>query len=473
MIRCQQDKFSASPTGRVLVVDDHAQARESIADILRHVGHQVDCCSSAVEGLKRLEAESYDVVITDLQMPGMSGLEFIQQIDHRQLGVQAVMVTAHATVASAVEAMRYGAFDYIEKPFDVDKLEKLVSRAMGHGQLLDRTATLNSPAAQGAFSMIGSSAAMQALRARLAQVAPTSETVLITGESGTGKELVARSVHHASRRSEQPLVSLNCPVLSEQLMESELFGHERGAFTGADSPRTGRFELADRGTILLDEITEIALPLQAKLLRVLQEQSFERVGSSQTIQVDVRVLATTNRDLQQEISRGTFREDLYYRLAVVPLVVPPLRERREDVPELIEHFLARAAARLQRSPCELQPGAVELLSHYHWPGNVRELENIITRASVLNQGGPVTADDLRPWLIDGGKSAAVSTTMSDSPAIEVGLSLEEMERKLIESTLQKFDGHRAKTAQALGIGIRTLSGKLKAYGYAPRAKSLA
>jgi transcriptional regulator with GAF, ATPase, and Fis domain len=252
-------------------------------------------------------------------------------------------------------------------------------------------------------------------------------------------------------------------------MESELFGHERGAFTGAESPRTGRFELADGGTILLDEITEIDLPLQAKLLRVLQERSFERVGSSRTIAVDVRVIATTNRDLRSEVAAGRFREDLYYRLNVVPLAVPPLRDRRQDVPELIELFMARAAQRLGRAGCTLEPAALDLLVNYHWPGNVRELENIVTRASVLNLGGPIRADELRGWLIDSDRSPSASPPS----AVLVGMSLQEMERQLIESTLAQFDGHRAKTAEALGIGLRTLSGKLKEYGYAPRTKSFA
>jgi len=258
-------------------------------------------------------------------------------------------------------------------------------------------------------------------------------------------------------------------------MESELFGHERGAFTGADSPRTGRFELADGGTILLDEITEIELPLQAKLLRVLQERSFERVGSSTTRDVDVRVLATTNRRLRDEVAAGRFREDLYYRLAVLPITIPPLRERSEDVPELVEYFLRRAAERLQREPCELEPAAMQLLVEYHWPGNVRELENIVTRASVLNLGLPIAADQLRDWLMDAPRQfqharQAVADSTDAPQTTEPSLNLDEMERKLIEATLDRFDGHRAKTAQALGIGIRTLSGKLKAYGYAPRAK---
>jgi DNA-binding NtrC family response regulator len=454
--------------GRVLIVDDHRSARESMADILGHAGYAVESVSSAVEAIQVLGTKSVDLIITDLQMPGMSGLEFIRELEKRRHGAQIVMITAHASVASAVEAMRHGAFDYIEKPFDADRLERLVERAIAHGRLLDaRPALAPADKDDAAPTMIGSSAPMQALRASIARVAPTSETILITGESGTGKELVARSLHAASLRADSPLVSLNCPVLSAHLLESELFGHERGAFTGADASRIGRFELARGGTILLDEVTEIDLGLQAKLLRVLQEKAFERVGSSQTMYVDVRVLATTNRDLQTEVAAGRFREDLFYRLAVIPLRLPPLRERREDLPELVEHFLGRAAMRLNQTPCQLDRGACDLLAEYHWPGNVRELENIMTRASVLNSGAPITADELRPWLI-----ARPGSEPAVTESLPVGLSLEEMESKLIQATLERFDGHRAKTAEALGIGLRTLSGKLKEYGYAPRAKRL-
>lgn len=452
--------------GRVLVVDDHAAARASVRDVLTQAGHTVDAVSSAVEALNRLTAESYDLVITDLQMPGMSGLEFMRELERRPHGAQIVMATAYASVSTAVEAMRHGAFDYIEKPFDVERLENVVARALAHGRALDEASPRpKQPAPQEGVVMRGTSRLMEDLRTRILRVAPTPETVLITGESGTGKELVARAIHAASERHTRPLVSMNCPALSEHLMESELFGHEKGAFTGADAPRTGRFELADGGTILLDEITEIGLPLQAKLLRVLQERAFERVGASETRKVDVRVLATSNRDLKQEVAAGTFRGDLYYRLAVVPIVVPPLRERLEDVPELIDHFLKRAAARVQRDPCLLEPAAQALLTSYHWPGNVRELENIITRASVLNTGGAVRADELRPWLIEPSGAAATGSNLP------VGTRLEDMERRLIEETLEHFHGHRAKTAEALGIGIRTLSGKLRLYGYAPRAKS--
>ncbi|HET6882630.1 MAG TPA: sigma-54 dependent transcriptional regulator [Pirellulales bacterium] len=460
---------AAELNGRVLVVDDHRQARESMSDVLRQAGHQVQAVSSAIEALKVLDRESFDVVITDLQMPGMSGLDFVRQLEKRPHGAQVVMVTAYATVASAVEAMRHGAFDYIEKPFAADRLEKLVERAIGHGRLIDAGQSLPAAGNGAEPTMVGSSPAMRALRARIARAAPTSETILITGESGTGKELVARAVHAASTRAATPLVGLNCPVLSAQLMESELFGHERGAFTGADAPRTGRFELADGGTILLDEISEIELPLQAKLLRVLQERNFERVGSSETRNIDVRVLATTNRDLRAEVAAGRFREDLFFRLAVIPLEVPALRERPEDLGPLAEHFLTRSAARLGREPCQLAAAAQELLLSYHWPGNVRELENIMTRASVLNMGGPIGADELRPWLIDSPGSPAAN----HDDRLPLGLSLREMERKLIEATLDHFDGHRARAAEALGIGLRTLSGKLKEYGYAPRTKRFA
>ncbi len=458
--------------GKILIVDDFRQARESMAETLKAAGHEVDCRSSAVEALKTLETERFDCVVTDLKMPGMTGLEFIIQIEQRKLGVQTVMVTAHASVATAVDAMRHGAFDYIEKPFNAEQFERLVGQAVRHGRLVsgERCSFPRIAAGTVPSEMVGASKLMEGLRERIAQVAPTPETALITGESGTGKELVARAVHASSDRAGKEFVSLNCPALSAQLLESELFGHERGAFTGADMQRIGRFELAEGGTLLLDEIAEIDPRLQAKLLRVLQERTFERVGSSKTIRADVRVLASTNRDLQKEVAEGRFREDLYFRLAVVPLHVPALRDRKEDIPELVEHFLARSAARLQRDPCVWDLSAQQLMLDYHWPGNVRELENIITRASVLHSGKTVGADELRRWLIapPTGSVAQADASVSEPP---VGISLEEMERKMIEATLERFGGHRAKTAQALGIGLRTLSGKLRQYGYAPREKS--
>ena len=459
------DLRKPSDLGRLLVVDDHPKARESMIDILKQAGHQVDGCSSAIEALQMIPQSAYDVIVTDLKMPGMSGLEFIKALGERNNDASLIVVTAHATVSSAVEAMRHGALDYIEKPFGADQLEAVVGRALRLDN--DRAAIPVAVGSEIGVTMIGSSPAMQAMRAKIAHVAATSETVLISGESGTGKELVAHSIHAASNRSGRQIISVNCPALSAQLMESELFGHERGAFTSADAPRVGRFELSDAGTILLDEVTEIDLMLQAKLLRVLQEKTFERVGSSRTQQVDVRVLATTNRDLTAEVEKGRFREDLYYRIAVVPLQVPPLRNRPEDIAVLGEYFLKQTADRLHREPQSLDQGACDLLQNYHWPGNVRELQNIITRAGVLTPVDVISADQFQPWLIHADGPAA-----DFEKEIPVGLSMQEMERKLIIATLDHFNGHRAKTAEALGIGIRTLSGKMRSYGYAPRAKSL-
>lgn len=458
-------------TGRVLVVDDNVRALQSMAEVLRAAGHEVASSTSAIEALRLVDQGVYDVVITDLQMPGMDGLAFIRALAQRQVDSQIVMVTAFASVGSAVEAMRHGAFDYIEKPFDVEQLEQLVARALRHGLKVGRRSSIVGADAGWQSMMVGESPALNLLRERIAQVAPTDETVLITGESGTGKELVARAVHAASRRSGRALVSLNCPALSPQLMESELFGHERGAFTSADTPRVGRFELAESGTILLDEITEIDLPLQAKLLRVIQERSYERVGSSETRAADVRVVATTNRDLLSEVAAGRFRQDLYYRLAVVPLAVPPLRQRIDDVPLLVAHFAAATANRLGQPACDFSAGALDLLTSYHWPGNIRELENLVTRASVLASGRSLTADLLTSWLIEPVAGAMAQSMAKTAAELEVGTKLEDMERRLIEATLDHFGGHRAKAAQALGIGIRTLTNKLRQYGYAPRAKA--
>ncbi|TWT86527.1 Transcriptional regulatory protein ZraR [Pseudobythopirellula maris] len=451
-----------TPHGSVLVVDDHASARNSVADVLRCVGYHADACASGAEALRALAVGSYQVVVTDLQMPGMSGLELIREIERLRLGVQVLMVTAHASVTTAVEAMRHGAFDYLEKPFDATQLEDAVGRAM------DR-ASISGAGENASLSpmMIGESRVMRSLRERLRRIAASDETVLICGESGVGKELIAQSIHAASRRATGPMVSLNCPVLSRELTESELFGHRRGAFTGADADRVGRFESAEGGSLLLDEITEIDMGLQAKLLRVLQERTFERVGSSESQRVDVRVMATTNRDLTEEIAAGRFREDLYYRLAVVPLVAPPLREREGDVSLLADHFLSQAAERLGRPAIGLADDARTMLEQYQWPGNVRELHNLVTRACVLAEGDEITAALVRPWLHAG----SLPQEQADAgDALPVGMSLAEIERRMILATLEKFDGHRAKAAEALGIGVRTLSGKLRTYGVAPREK---
>ncbi len=469
MKRKQALATQSSSRGAVLVVDDHAAARTSVADVLRRCGYSVDECSSGAEALAAVDRADYDCIITDLKMPGMSGLDFIRQLERRRVRARIIMVTAYASVSSAVAAMRMGAFDYIEKPFDLEQLEKLTAEAVRHARLLceaggeSRDGTAHEISAPP--EMIGSSPPMAELRARIAQVAMTSETVLIIGESGTGKELVARWIHASGPRRHGPFISVNCPALAPHLMESELFGHERGAYTGADSPRAGRFETADGGTLLLDEITEIDLPLQAKLLRVLQEKTYERVGSSETRRVDVRVIAATNRDLIREVTEGRFRTDLYYRLAVLPIEVPPLRERKDDIPELIAYFRMRCEERLERAVPEIDTSAVEMLAEHDWPGNVRELENLVTRLCVLENTPRISADRLRKWL-----PAASTCHIKTTPDIPVGMTIPEMERRLIEKTLERFGGHRAKAAKALGIGVRTLTDRLRQYGYAPRTK---
>ncbi|GAB4128715.1 MAG: sigma-54 dependent transcriptional regulator [Thermogutta sp.] len=468
MKRRQVPTVETEGRGTVLVVDDHAAARASVADVLRRCGYVVTECSSGAEALRAVEKTDYDCIITDLKMPGMSGLELIAHLERRRLRARIIMVTAYASVSSAVAAMRMGVFDYIEKPFDLEQLEKLTAEAVRHARLLnDRSAGQNGKAGGLAEPpvMIGRSRPMMELRAKIEQVAATSETVLITGESGTGKELVAKWIHATGPRRLGPFVSVNCPALAPHLMESELFGHERGAYTGADLARAGRFEAADGGTLLLDEVTEIGLPLQAKLLRVLQEKAFERVGSSETQYVDVRVIAATNRDLSREVAEGNFRADLYYRLAVLPIEVPPLRERREDIPELIAYFRSRCAQRLGREVPEMDRSALDVLAEHDWPGNVRELENMVTRLCVLENTPRISADRLRKWLPVESRSRPES-----SFEIPVGMTIPEMERQLIEKTLEQYGGHRSRTAKALGIGVRTLTDRLRQYGYAPRTK---
>jgi DNA-binding NtrC family response regulator len=351
--------------------------------------------------------------------------------------------------------MKLGAYDYIQKPFDGEEIKLLVERTLEHNRLIRENQALRSVAEQTltARPLVGSSGVMDDVRKRIEMVARSNATVLIRGESGTGKEVVARAIHAASERRERPMLAVNCAALSENLLESELFGHEKGSFTGADRMRRGRFELADGGTLLLDEISEIAPALQAKLLRVLQESAFERVGSSLTQQVDVRVVATTNRDLERCVEEGKFRQDLFYRLNVVPIELPALRQRIEDVPELCRHFLHVIARREKSAFRHIEPEAVRALQRYQWPGNVRELQNIIERASVLEmEAGVVRAATLEPWVqprpVPGAQGLA-------------GRPLADIEKQVILSTLQQFKGHRIKTATALGIGVRTLGMKLK------------
>jgi DNA-binding NtrC family response regulator len=448
---------------RILIADDQEIMRDSLAEILTRAKHEIVAAGDGQAAVERLTAgQRFDLLITDMRMPRLGGMELLTEAKRLRPDLPVIVMTAYASIETAVAAMKQGAYDYLQKPFDAEAAKMLVERAIEHSRLKLENAALRTMAeGAGPRPLIGSSAVMAEIRKQIDRVAQSAATVLIRGESGTGKEVVARAIHYASPRRERPFLAVNCAALSENLLESELFGHEKGAFTGADKMRRGRFELADGGTLLLDEISEIAPPLQAKLLRVLQEAAFERVGSSVTQQVDVRVVATSNRDLEAEVAAARFRGDLFYRLNVVPIELAPLRERAEDVPELARHFLHRCARRDNSATRHIEPDALRLLQKYHWPGNVRELQNIVERATVLEvEPGRIRASTLEPWL----RAPTVETGVGADGIVVDGLAgkpLAEIEKKVILSTLDKFKGHRIKTASALGIGVRTLGMKLK------------
>ncbi len=467
---------------RILVVDDKEMMRDSVATTLARRGYAVGSAASAAAALEQLAARPHDAVVTDLQMPEMDGLGLLEEIRRIDEQLPVILMTAFGSIETAVTAMQKGAWDYITKPFNGDELLVSVDRAVEHRRLHRENQVLKAerPVTTGmrVHEMVGTGDAMSELRATLGPVAESHGTVLITGESGTGKEVTARWIHEHGPRKDAPFLAINCAALSTSLLESELFGHEKGAFTGADRTRKGRFELADGGTLLLDEISEVSPSIQAKLLRVLQEQSFERVGGDRSISVDVRVIATSNRDLPAAVRAGEFREDLYYRLNVLPLSLPSLRERREDIPELLEHFLGLVAAREGAERCTFDENAVAAMQAYHWPGNVRELQNVCERAAVLAPERTIRASLVLPWLRGPAPASAVVGSMIEAkpgegdPMIgfnpltagivcEDGLTLETIEREIIVNTLKHFDGHRRRSAKALGIGVRTLGLKLK------------
>ncbi|QOV89902.1 sigma-54-dependent transcriptional regulator [Humisphaera borealis] len=443
---------------RILICDDQEMMRDSLAAILAREGHEVVATGDGPAAVSRLSTGRFDLLITDLKMPRMTGLELLSEAKRLRADMPVVLMTAFATVQTAVEAMKLGAYDYIQKPFDGEEIKLLVDRTLEHNRLIRENATLRSmaEASLAPRPLVGDGDLMREVKRKIDLVGRSTATVLIRGESGTGKEVVARAIHAASDRRDKPFLAVNCAALSENLLESELFGHEKGAFTGADKLRRGRFELADGGTLLLDEISEIAPALQAKLLRVLQESMFERVGSSVSQQIDVRVVATTNRDLETEVENGKFRQDLFYRLNVVPIDLPPLRHRPEDIGDLCRHFLSLAARRCGQAYRHIEPEALRLLTRYAWPGNVRELQNIVERAMVLEtEPGLVRASTIEPWLKP---AKAPSTAAVDNLA---GKPLADIEKQVILTTLRRFQGHRVKTAGALGIGVRTLGMKIK------------
>lgn len=516
----------------VLVVDDKELMRDSVAGTLQRAGFAVTTAPDAAAALDLIAKKRPDAVISDLKMPGMTGLELLEKVRQIDDQLPLLLMTAFGTIETAVKAIKLGAFDYLTKPFEGDELIIAVKRAIDHGRILRENALLRSGAAvegqssktdpnrpTGLDRLVGSSHTMAALREQARTIADSHGTILITGESGAGKEVVARAIHETSPRKDGPFLAVNCAALSESLLESELFGHEKGAFTGADRLRKGRFELADGGTLLLDEVSEVSPQIQAKLLRVLQERAFERVGSSLTIGIDVRVIATSNRDLPGEVGAGRFRQDLFYRLNVLPIPVPSLRDRLSDVPDLAIHFAEQIARREGCRAATFSPAALAVMLGYSWPGNVRELQNICERAVVLSGGrrdnpATISAELVEPWLrdastppatpirpvtavytngsanglnglnghhagmnghsngpVNGTAHAAIRasapviepkpTSINGTPIFDDHRTLEEIEREAILQTLARFNGHRQRTAQSLGIGVRTLGLKLK------------
>ncbi len=440
----------------ILVVDDEPAQRQFLRAVLERE-YQVSSAASGEEARKLLQNRGFDLVISDQRMPGMSGLELLAWIREHQPEVPVVLLTAFGSIDSAVEAMKMGAEDYLTKPVESpDQLRLVVARCLERKRLkAQRALSRVEKEAEFPADVVAESPAMRQVLILAEQVARQPTTVLITGESGTGKEVVARHIHRRSPRAEAPFVAVNCAALTESLLESELFGHEKGAFTGAVQSRPGRFELAHGGTLFLDEVGETSLALQTKLLRVLQEQQFERVGGTRTLAVDVRVVAATNRDLRQAIAERTFREDLFYRLNVFPIHLPPLRERREDILPLAEQFLRRLAARMGQPPRVLSDEARAALLAYDWPGNVRELQNAMERALIVASGESIRPEDLPV-------SAGRFVPPSPRP------SLAEIEKQAILQTLERCGGDRRRTAEALGISLRTLQYRLKEYGLVGR-----
>ncbi len=442
----------------VLLIDDDASLRRVIEYSLLESGYTVHAAASGEEGLALLAKERCDAVVTDITMPGMSGMEVLARVRAADPGMPVIIITAYGTIESAVEAMRQGAHDYITKPFNRDELRITLERALRLRRLERENVELRAAVIERHqfAGIIGNSAAMHELLDLAGRVAASDATVLITGESGTGKEVLAKGIHYTGGRSGGPFVAVNCAAIPENLIESELFGHVKGSFTGAVRDREGKFEQADGGTIFLDEIAELRTDLQAKILRALQERTVDRVGG-RPVSVDVRVIAATNRDLERAVKEGSFREDLFYRLSVVTLQMPPLRERREDIPLLAEHFLRKFG---RGAAASIEPDTLAALTAYGWPGNVRELENTMERALVLKRGESITTTDL-PERITRGREGA-SDIILNLP--EEGISLEELERTLIRMALEKQKGNQTRAAEYLGITRPTLIYRMEKYG---------
>ena len=456
-----------SSNGKILVVDDEEIMRDVLSTLLAAENYSVDFAHNGAQALEKARESDYSVVLLDLMMPDMDGLQVLEQFRKMESNPVTVILTAFASIEKAVKATKLGAFDFITKPFKNDEILLAVKNAAEHRRLLEENLRLKKSLREryNFKNIIGKSAAMQQVFDLIAQVAPRRSTILVQGDSGTGKELVAKAIHASSGRADAPFVAINCGNIPSDLLESEIFGHAKGAYTGATSSKKGLFEVADGGTLFLDEVATISLETQAKLLRVIQEREFRRLGGLENIKVDVRIIAATNRDLQAAVEQGTFRDDLYYRLNVIVIKLPPLQERSEDVPLLADHFIKRYCEENEKELCVLEPSALKVLMDYHWPGNVRELENVIERAVVLAPGNVITADlfpkNLSHFLPD----SQVKIPLDGLPLKE---RVANYERSLILAALDHTDWNQKRAAELLSVNATTLSEKLKRLKIKPR-----
>jgi len=443
-----------TPKARILVVDDEASMRESLKDWLMEEGYEVGLAASGKEAIAISRIKNWDIILLDLKMPGMDGVETLKRLKGKEVDTEAaiIMMTAYATIETAVQAMKAGAFNYLVKPFSPDEIEMQIKKIVSYRELVLENILLRQKLEERSEynEIIGKSESMQKIYDLISQVAPTDSTVLITGESGTGKELIAQAIHGNSQRCYLPFIAVSCGALPDSLLESELFGFEKGAFTGADHTKKGRFELADKGTLFLDEIGDISLKTQVDLLRVLQQKEFRRLGGQEEIKVDVRILAATNQDLKKAISENRFREDLFYRLNVISIHVPSLRERKEDIPLLAKAFVRRYCLELNKEPVKIASSAMQLLMDYNWPGNIRELENVIERALVIGRGPEIVTEDLPFSPRELGTKALPS-------------SLKLMEKMHIKKILEETDWNISKAARVLEIDRQTLYNKIEKY----------
>jgi len=448
----------------ILIVDDEPGVRSALSGVLRDEGYNVEAVASGEACLDRVTRGAVDLIVLDVWLPGMDGLATLARLRERQVDAQVVLISGHGNIESAVRAIKMGAFDFVEKPLSLDKTVLVVRNALRQHRLEAENRALRARVDR-KQAMVGESYAMRQLKEQVAMAAPTNGRVLIYGENGTGKELVARAIHESSRRRAGAFVEVNCAAIPEELIESELFGHIRGAFTGAVADRRGKFEVADGGTIFLDEIGDMSLKTQAKVLRVLQEQTLEPVGGTAGITVDVRVLAATNKDLQAEIRTGHFREDLYFRLNVIPIFVPPLRERQEDIQLLADHFMAEFAREYGRRLKSFEPAATAVIQRYAWPGNVRELRNVIERLMIMVPGDSISAVDLS--FLDHGVLARPALAEATAEHLTLHEARDRFERDLILRTLGEQQGNMSRTAEVLGVERSNLYRKMRTFGIAP------